>query len=184
MSNKSITTFFLAASLIFSGCTAAQMKTGILVISLISSSLVVVAAVQEVQAAILDVEAKRLEFQATRKNGESIKLSKYLTDRQLEEIIQTGGKLKVKFSNGKEVVIQVACKTSSNLNPKLENIIKYIMVLRHCFAEKLLESHSRRRNYVNTLKMAQIFGNKGFILFRSKNLFLSIFELIFCYYFV
>jgi len=126
VSNKSITAFFIAASIIFSSCTAVQMKTGTWALRLISSSLVVFAAVQKVQAATLDVEAKRLVLQAIQENGESIKVTKYLTEKELKEIIQRGGKLEIKLSNGKEVVIQVAYKTSSNPSSKLENIIKHI----------------------------------------------------------
>ena len=95
--------------------TTAHMKKGISIINLITSILGVFAAVQKVQAATLDLETKRLELQAIQENGESIKVTRYLTEKELEKIIQTEGKLEIQLGNGKEVVIQVVDKTSSNL---------------------------------------------------------------------
>ncbi|MEB3339860.1 hypothetical protein [Okeania sp.] len=65
-------------------------------------------------------------LQTIQENGESVKVTKYLSEKQLEEIIRTGGKLEIKLSNGKEVVVQVAYKMSSSLSSKFENIIKHI----------------------------------------------------------
>ena len=124
-SNRSITAFFVAASLAFTACSPAQVKIFTVAATAISSGLGIVVAAQEVQAASLDVEAKKLELQAIQ-NNESIKVTKYLTDEQLERIIQTGGKIPIKLSNGKEVVLQVVYQQSSNLNPKLDNIIKHL----------------------------------------------------------
>ncbi|NET11899.1 MAG: hypothetical protein F6K08_03085 [Okeania sp. SIO1H6] len=126
ISKKSLTAFVVSASLVFTACSPAQIKIFTIAATAISSGLGVIVAAQEVQAATLDVEAKRLELQAIQENGESIKVAKYLTDEQLDEIINTGGKIKIKLSNGKEVVLQVAYHKSSNLNSKLESIVKHL----------------------------------------------------------
>ncbi|NEQ38948.1 MAG: hypothetical protein F6K40_22815 [Okeania sp. SIO3I5] len=181
MSNKSITAFFMAASLIFSSCTAVQIKKDTLVLSLISA----ITEVQKVKTVTLDVEKKMLVVQTIQENGELTEVTIDLTKRQLEKImekiIQTGGKLEIPLGNEKKVVIQVVDKTPSNLSPKLENIIKHLNERKYVaysdesgkFSGKITEFRVRQQQDINNSTVAAIIdwddGVVSSILFKENS---------------
>ncbi|NEO57916.1 MAG: hypothetical protein F6K54_35595 [Okeania sp. SIO3B5] len=127
MRNKSITAFFLIGSLMLGGCSPSQLKLFTLTLNAVSAVLVVTINAKQVEAAYLNVERKKLEIEAIQENGQKIKEVKILSDKEVKEIQKTG-KLKVKLSNGEEIVINVESitpipQTSPEVVTNVESII-------------------------------------------------------------
>ncbi|WP_016951591.1 hypothetical protein [Anabaena sp. PCC 7108] len=112
---------FAIALLFLSGCKdpKAAIVLGTAVIGLVTTTAV---SIKQVEAANLDVEAKKLQIEAIKKNGEKVTIIQALSDSQLQQIKDTG-KTEIKLEDGSTLTVEVTVGSSQiATNSELEKI--------------------------------------------------------------
>jgi hypothetical protein len=116
-----IVAVFAIALLFVPGCKdpKAAIMLGTTLFSLVTT---VAVEIKKVEAATLDVEAKKLQIEAIKKNGEKVTVIQALSDSQLQQIKDTG-KTEIKLEDGSTVTVAVTVGSSQlAVSSELEKI--------------------------------------------------------------
>jgi hypothetical protein len=119
--SSKIVAVFAIALLFVPGCKdpKAAIVLGTAVINLIGTGIV---QIKQVEAAYLDVEQKKLQIEAIKKNGGKVTVFYPLSDSQLQQIKDTG-KTEIKLEDGSTVTVPVTVGSSQiATNSELEKI--------------------------------------------------------------
>lgn len=117
--------FFALGLLILPGCKNPQAALRIAA-SAVSLFTTVAVSIKQVEAATLDVEAKKLEIEGIKKNGEKVTIVQKLSDSQIQQIRETG-KAEIKLEDGSIATVTVTVGGSQvSANPELEKLKNHI----------------------------------------------------------
>lgn len=120
-----IVAVFAIGLLFLTGCKSSQVALKV-ASSVIRLFTVVTVSIKRVEAANLDVEAKKLEIESIKKNGEKVTIIQKLNDSQFQQIKDTG-KAEIKLEDGSTVTVMVTVGSSRlAASSELKKIKNYI----------------------------------------------------------